>query len=59
MKQSPQHYVRYEKELEEIHSLFSLEDNTSKDRLDARFFMGFYCQKQEFYKKTIEITEES
>ena len=59
MKQSPRYYARYEKELGEIHSLFSLEDYTSKDRLDARFFMGFYCQKQDFYKKIIEIKEES
>ena len=44
---------------EEIHSLFQMEDYASNERLDARFFMGFYCQKQEFYKKTTAETEES
>lgn len=59
MKQNPQFYAKYEKELEEIHALFRMEDYTSRERLDAGFFMGFYCQKQEFYKKITDITEES
>lgn len=58
IKQSPRYYAKYEKELEEIHSLFIIEDYTSRERLDARFFMGFYCQKQDFYQKTTDITEE-
>lgn len=58
IKQSPQYYAKYEKELEQIHSLFDMEAYTSKERLDAKFFMGFYCQKQDFYKKTTDITEE-
>ena len=59
IKQNPQYFAKYEKELEEIHSLFQMEDYASNERLDARFFMGFYCQKQEFYKKTTAETEES
>ena len=58
IKQNPQYYARYEKELEEIHSLFQMEDYASNERLDAKFFMGFYCQKQDFYKKTTTETEE-
>ena len=30
----------------------------SNERLDAKFFMGFYCQKQDFYKKATKETEE-
>ena len=59
IKQNPQYFAKYEKELEEIHSLFQMEDYASNERLDARFFMGFYCQKQEFYKKSTAETEES
>ena len=58
IKQNPQYYARYEKELEEIHSLFQMEDYSSNERLNAKFFMGFYCQKQDFYKKAIAETEE-
>ena len=58
IKQSPQYYAKYEKELEQIHSLFDMDSYTSKERLDAKFFMGFYCQKQDFYKKTTDVTEE-
>ena len=58
IKQSPQYYMRYEKELGEIHALFNMEDYASNDRLDAKFFMGFYCQKQDFYKKANKETEE-
>ena len=50
--------ARYEKELGEIHSLFRMEDFASNERLDAKFFMGFYCQKQDFYKKATKETEE-
>ena len=59
IKQNPQYFAKYEKELEEIHSLFQMEDYASNERLDARFFMGFYCQKQVFYKKSTAETEES
>lgn len=58
IKQNPQYYARYEKELEEIHSLFQMEDYSSNERLNAKFFMGFYCQKQDFFKKAIAETEE-
>ena len=58
IKQTPQFYARYEKELGEIHSLFKMEDFASNERLDAKFFMGFYCQKQDFYKKATKETEE-
>ena len=58
IKQNPQYYARYEKELEEIHSLFRMEDYASNERLNAKFFIGFYCQKQDFYKKTITKTED-
>ena len=58
IKQSPQYYMRYEKELGEIHALFNMEDYASNDGLDAKFFMGFYCQKQDFYKKANKETEE-
>lgn len=58
IKQNPQFYSRYEKELGEIHALFNMEEYASNDRLDAKFFMGFYCQKQDFYKKATKETEE-
>ena len=35
-----------------------MEDFASNERLDAKFFMGFYCQKQDFYKKATKETEE-
>ena len=58
IKKAPQYYAKYEKELEEIHSLFDMADYASNGRLDAKFFMGYYCQKQDFFKKLTNDTEE-
>ena len=58
IKQNPQYYVKYERELGEIHALFDMDGYASNERLDAKFFMGFYCQKQDFYKKVTKESEE-
>ncbi|MBQ9673642.1 MAG: type I-C CRISPR-associated protein Cas8c/Csd1 [Ruminococcus sp.] len=49
LKTTPSFYFNYEKVFCEIYNSFDQNDFESNKELDARFFMGFYSQQQEFY----------
>lgn len=44
----------YQKELDDIMSLFEPGDFSSREQLDARFLLGFHCQSNKYRKKNEE-----
>lgn len=51
-KMNPGFYVRYDKELGSIYSLFKKGDYEDKRPLDAMFFMGYYSEKRHLFTST-------
>lgn len=54
LKDKPGLYYYYEKIMQEIYITFNDDDYISNKKLDARFFMGFYAQREDLYTKKVK-----
>ncbi|MBQ9501216.1 MAG: type I-C CRISPR-associated protein Cas8c/Csd1 [Lentisphaeria bacterium] len=51
--------VKLESLLGEIHQLFTVADYENDRPLSGEYLLGYYCQKQDFFTKTKEASEDS